>query len=120
VPDAGTRRIHVAALRGRSAARPVAEALRALHRADERGFLQQAVAAHAAAEKGPFGPALQEGERALGERRAAEPVIGRLEASSWCQYWHRSRSVLAGYRLRENRSRPHATDEFRFSVSTGL
>ena len=54
VPDAGTGFVHVAMFGCGTAAGTVAQSFRTFHRADEGRFLQQAVAAHAAAEERSF------------------------------------------------------------------
>ncbi len=81
VPDAGPRRIDVAAFRGRAAAGPVSQPFRALHRADEGRFLEQAVPAHAAAEQRALDAPLEHRKPAFPERSARKRVIGRLEAA---------------------------------------
>ena len=88
VPHAGAGLIHIAVFGGRSAAGSVAQTLGALHGADESRLLQQAVAAHAAAEERAFDGDLERFEHALGGGFVSKGVVSRLPAPDGCKTRH--------------------------------
>src|SRR5690606_6568751 len=83
IPDARARRIDVAMFLGRATARSVTRAFGALHRADQRGFLHQTVAANPAAGQPPLGAALEPRQRSAARRISLERVERGLAAPAW-------------------------------------
>ena len=73
-PDAAAVRVHLArAVRAHSPARPVAQFLRAAHRAHVPGDGQRTLAAHPAAERFVLGLALRAGEQRAGRALSLDP-----------------------------------------------
>ena len=67
---------------------PVAQTFGAFHGADESRFLQQAVAAHTAAEKRTFNGAFEPGEDLFGQRTVLEGSVGGLPAAGGGESGH--------------------------------
>src|SRR5687767_8981656 len=78
-PDAPHLRLHLAmAIRAHAAARPIAQALRAVHRAGHSRIAENALAAHPAVEEQAFRAALHGGDRWL-EALIADPGEQRAQ-----------------------------------------
>ncbi|MDR3573595.1 MAG: hypothetical protein P4L50_07030, partial [Anaerolineaceae bacterium] len=88
VPDAGTGFIDVAAFGGGPAAGAVAQALGAVHGTDEGGFLQQAVAALAAAPQGALDQQLGLFQHPIDKGFVSEGVVCWLPAAAGGQERH--------------------------------
>ena len=82
VPDAGTGFVDVAAFGGGSPAGSVAQALGAVHRADEGGLLQEAVTALPAAPDGAFDQQLCLFQHPVDKGFVSEGIVGWLPAAA--------------------------------------